>query len=760
MQTPNNSPTQLATSPEIPVSGGVHGAEKLQQMIALLSNLTPADQALIERAYETADKWHTGQVRASGQPYIMHPLSVATTLAEMDMDAATICAALLHDAVEDTPYTIQGLEKDFTREVAQLVYGVTKMSAITDKVKDKTEEELSKDKRKSKSEREAEFLKHIFIAMGNDVRVILIKLADRLDNMRTLRYLKPESQIRNARETMDIFAPMANRLGIGHFKWQLEDLAFRYLHPEDYHDIANSLDQRRIEREDNIVNITSIMEQLLDDANIVGDVKGRPKHIYSIYRKMKRKELPFDQIFDVRAVRILVEDVPSCYQILGIVHGKWKPVHGEFDDYIAAPKQNGYQSLHTAVYGDDGRPLEIQIRTFDMDRDAEYGIAAHWKYKESGHTKRWLDERVHYLRQLLQRVGDDAEDAQEFVEDVRESITDERVYVMSPKNDIYDMPLGATPIDFAYHVHTEVGHRCRGAKVNGRMVSLDYKLQNGDRVEIITANRGGPSLDWMQASLGYVYTQRARSKIKHWFRRRDRDNNIHAGREALDREIRRMGIDETYTREQIAEMTNYANVDHMLEMIGLGNTSAANLVNRIIQLDNQRNEIVDIEDFVEAVTQNQPQPRRASGDVGVRIDGGSGMLVNLANCCSPAPGDPIVGFITRGSGVRVHHRDCTNILNTNEPERLLAASWYNGDERRTYVVDVEIRAHDREGLMRDIGAVIAAEDVSMTDVQIYTRNYQAVFDLKMKVCDAEHLSRVLTKLEAVPEVIRARRKML
>ena len=760
MQTPNDGTVQLTTSPDMPICGGEQGEEKLQHLIALLSNLTPGDKALIERAYETADKWHTGQPRASGQPYIMHPLAVATILAEMDMDAPTICAALLHDAVEDTFYTIQELENDFTREVAQLVYGVTKMTAITDKAQDKTEEEIEKNKRKSKSEREAEFLKHIFIAMGSDVRVILVKLADRLDNMRTLRYLKPESQIRNARETMDIFAPMANRLGIGHFKWQLEDLAFRYLYPDDYHDIANRLDQRRIEREDNIASLKETMERFLDETGNVGDVQGRPKHIYSIYRKMKKKDLPFEQIFDVRAVRILVEDVPSCYQILGIVHGKWKPVHGEFDDYIAAPKQNGYQSLHTAVYGGDGRPLEIQIRTFDMDRDAEYGIAAHWKYKESGHTKNWLDQRVQYLRQLLQRVGDDAEDAQEFVDDVRESITDERVYVMSPKNDIYDMPLGATPIDFAYHVHTEVGHRCRGAKVNGRMVSLDYKLQNGDRVEIITANRGGPSLDWMQFNLGYVYTQRARSKIKHWFRRRDRDNNIHAGREALDREIRRMGIDEAYTREQIADMTNYASVDHMLEMMGLGNTSAANIVNRIIQLDNQRTEIVDIDDFVEAVTQNQTNTRPITGDIGVRIDGSTGMLVNLAGCCSPAPGDPIVGFITRGSGVRVHRRDCTNIINTNEPERLLTASWHNEGERRTYVVDVEIRAQDREGLMRDIGAVIAAEDVSMTDVQIYTRNYQAVFDLKMKVCDAEHLSRVLTKLEAVPEVISAHRKML
>ncbi|MCI0714269.1 MAG: TGS domain-containing protein, partial [Chloroflexi bacterium] len=435
----------------------------------------------------------------------------------------------------------------------------------------------------------------------------------------------------------------------------------------------------------------------------------------------------------------------------------WKPVHGEFDDYIAAPKPNGYQSLHTAVWANDGRPVEIQIRTHEMDQDAEYGIAAHWKYKESGRNKKWFDDRVGYLRTLLDRVNDDNEDAAEFVEDIRESIADERVYVISPKGDIYDLPMGSTPIDFAYHVHTEVGHRCRGAKVNGRMVGLDYKLQNGDHVEIVTANRGGPSLDWMNPSLGYAKTHRARQKIRQWFRRRNRENNINTGRETLDKELKRMGIEQIYTREQIADLTGYSGVEHMLEMIGLGNTTANSIVSRLIQLENERRSDTFTADDLITV---ESASKRGNEAYGVNIDGASGMLVTLANCCHPAPPDAIKGFVTRGAGIKVHRQDCKNILNTNEPERLMPASWSIPEQQATYIVPVEIRAHDREGLMRDIGAVIAAEHVSMTDVNIKTSGYIAIFELSMKVEDVEHLGRVLAKIDALPEVTEVRRRTL
>jgi guanosine-3',5'-bis(diphosphate) 3'-pyrophosphohydrolase len=741
--------TQKITE-ESPACGGQPGAEKLAQILNMLPHLSPTDRSLIERAYQKTDELHYGIRRASGQPYVMHPLAVAFILAEMQLDAPTIAAALLHDTVEDTDYKIQNVEEDFNLEVARLVHGVTKMSAVTS-------DEVQSKQYRSKADREAEFLKHIFMAMGNDVRVILIKLADRLDNMRTLGYLSEQSQLRNARETLEIFAPMANRLGIGHLKWQLEDLAFRYLEPDTYKDIANRLAERRVDREDNVDKILDKLVKAIDDADIKAQVRGRPKHIYSIWRKMRRKEVAFEQIFDVRALRVLVDDIPTCYQVLGLVHGMWKPVHGEFDDYIAAPKPNGYQSLHTAVWGDDGRPLEIQIRTHEMDQDAEYGIAAHWKYKESGRNKKWFEDRVGYLRNLLDRVSDDNEDAAEFVEDIRESIADERVYVISPKGDIYDLPVGSTPIDFAYHVHTEVGHRCRGAKVNGRMVGLDYKLQNGDHVEIITANRGGPSLDWMNPSLGYAKTHRARQKIRQWFRRRNRENNINTGRETLDKELKRMGIEQIYTREQIADITGYSSVDHMLEMIGLGNTTANNIVSRLIQLENERRSDVFTEDDLIPVETSVP---RGNEEIGVNIDGASGMLVSLANCCHPAPPDQIKGFVTRGSGIKIHRQDCKNILNTNEPERLMAASWSIPDQQTTYVVPVEIRAHDREGLMRDIGAVIAAEHVSMTDVNIKTAGYIAIFELSMKVADVEHLGRVLAKIDALPEVTEVRRRTM
>ncbi|NDJ84819.1 MAG: bifunctional (p)ppGpp synthetase/guanosine-3',5'-bis(diphosphate) 3'-pyrophosphohydrolase [Chloroflexi bacterium] len=720
----------------------------LAEIFERLPSLTPNDRTLVEDAYEFASRAHADQFRNSGEPYIAHPFRVCMILADMHMDAPTIAAGFLHDTIEDCEWvTVDVVEQSFGQEVALLVHGVTKMKQLPTKANE------NPGHRRSVNDRQAEYLRQIFMAMGNDVRVILIKLADRLDNMRTLGALPPERQQKNAQETMDIFAPMANRLGIGHLKWQLEDLAFRYLEPEKYREIAMSLDERRISREDNLNTMIKRVSETLQATGIKAQVQGRPKHIYSIYRKMNRKQVPFDQIFDIRAVRVLVDDIPTCYQVLGVIHNTWRPVPGEFDDYIATPKENGYRSLHTAITDDDGRTLEVQIRTLEMHQDSEFGIAAHWKYKESGrHTDIAYEQRLNYMRRLLENVHSEEQDAEEFVEAIKQSIAGERIYVFTPRNDIIDLPEGATPIDFAYHIHTEVGHRCRGAKINGKMVSLDHALETGDRCEVITTKRGGPSLDWLNADLGYVKTQRARQKIRHWFRKLDREKNINLGRDALEHELKRLGM-EDHLRSEIAQRAGYPSLEHMLAAIGYGDVTAASIVSRVVQLEKQAEEARRDE-----LVASPPSPQRSrTADQGIDIAGTSGLLVKLAQCCNPAPGDAIIGFITRTGGVTVHRRDCTNIVNTNEPERLIQVSWGRA-ETSVYPVPVEIRARDREGLMRDIGAVIAGENVNMTNVNInLSDNHIAIFRLVMEVSHVGQLSRVLNKIDMLPEVVNVRR---
>lgn len=718
--------------------------ERLNGIFSMLPGLTLMEHSVIEQAYVVAAKAHETQFRDSGKPYITHPVAVAEILAELNMDPPTIAAALLHDVVEDTEVSLDDIERQFGRDVALLVNGVTKIKQLPT--------EMGEMRQAKKGDLQAEYLRQMFMAMGNDVRVILVKLADRLDNMRTLGSLSRDRQIRNARETLDIFAPLANRLGIGKIKWQLEDLSFRYLEPERYKELAELLASKRHEREEDIKYVILRLEDALRKHGIEGEVRGRPKHIYSIYRKMKRKEVDFEHVFDVRALRVMVPDVPTCYQVLGIVHQLWRPIHGEFDDYIAAPKENGYQSLHTAVIADDNRALEVQIRTHDMHQDAEYGIAAHWKYKEKGQRfDAAYEKRINYMRRIAEQAQEE-DDPHSAIQAVKEDITDERIYVFTPKNDIIDLPAGSTPIDFAYHIHTDIGNRCRGARIGGRQVGLDYRLQTGDRVEIITANRGGPSLDWLNEDLGYVKTHRARQKIRQWFRKQDREKNIANGREALERELKRMGL-EDYPRSEIPNATNFPTYEHILAAIGFGDITASSVVAKVLELERREQEAKRDE-----FTLSKPTvPENGTSDFGVDVDGlGSGGLVRLASCCSPLRGDPIIGFITRTSGITIHRTDCKNILNTTEPERLIVARWSRAKEH-IYSARVEIRAHDREGLMRDIGAVIAAEGINMTNVNISTDKTLAIFSLVMEVADKSQLLRVVTKIDQFPDVIEVRR---
>ncbi len=710
-----------------------------------LPELSRNDRALIERAFLCAAKAHETQRRLSGQPFIVHCVAVAQILADMKLDATTIAAALLHDVAEDTKVSLEDIEKEFGPKVAELVAGVTKLKKLPTDV-----DSMHGGKA---GDREMEFLRKMFLAMGSDFRVILIKLADRLHNMRTLGHMPHHKRIQKSKETLEIFAPIANRLGIWQIKWELEDLAFRYLAPQQYREIASQIDERRSDREAYLKRTTSYIQEQFAREGLKADVRGRPKHIYSIYRKMERKNLPFNQIYDIRAIRIIVDNVSQCYQALGIIHNIFHAIPGEFDDYISSPKENSYRSLHTAVLDKEGKTLEIQIRTHEMHEDAEYGIAAHWRYKEGrspNGQKNAFDRRLERIRRMMDDVQETGEtDANGFVKGMLEQISPDRIYAFTPKGDIIDLPEGATPIDFAYYVHTEVGHRCRGAKVNGRLVSLDYQLKNGDRVEITTANRGGPSLDWLNADLGFVKTTRARNKIKQWFRKRERENAISAGKEVLDRELRKIGLS-AMSRDDIAIQLGYSRAEELMAAIGYGEITGAHISLRLLEAEHQTGEMAALE----ATVTRKDEPVKIEG---MRIDETGGLLVTLARCCNPTYGDEITGFITRGKGITVHRADCKNVLNTNEPERIINVTW-PPEAEQSFPVPVLIVAYDREGLMRDIGAVIADEKISMSNVNISTRQNIATFELTMEIHDLTQLTRILAKLERLPNVVEAFRR--
>jgi len=708
--------------------------ESFEQLLDKVRQYAPeADLALLRRAYDAALAAHEGQARKSGEPYISHPLAVADILADLRMDVPTLAASLLHDVPEDTTTNLDELRSDFGDEISKLVDGVTKLDRLRD---------LSRSQEGRLAEAQAENIRKIFLAMVDDIRVIMIKLADRLHNMRTLNALPPEKQSRIARETLDIYAPLANRLGIWELKWQLEDLALLHLEPAEYHRIADLLAERRKEREEYVERVITILRQRLQQEGLKAEVSGRPKHLYSIYHKMKQKDREFEEIYDVRGVRILVDEVKDCYAALGIIHSMWKPVPGQFDDYIAMPKDNLYQSLHTAVIGPEGQPLEVQIRTRDMHYVAEYGIAAHWRYKEQTKRDLNLEAKISWLRQASE-WRQDVKDAGQFVETLKSDVFPERVYVFSPKGDIVDLPQGATPVDFAYQIHTEIGHRCRGAKVNGRLVPLDYHLHTGEQVEILTAKKGAPSRDWLNPDQGYLTTARAREKVRQWFRQQERETNIAQGREQLEKELRRLGLEQK-PFEEIARVFKYDNVENFLAAIGYGDIGPQQMATKLADIVVQRQWLPEA---------TLPSP----SVVGVQVKGVGDLLTRLAKCCSPVPGDPIIGYITRGTGITVHRRDCPNIKGLSDAERLIDVQW--GTTKEAYPVDIRIEAIDRSGLLRDIAAIVTDEGINMSSVNVSVHpDNTATFQVVLLITGVEQLRDVVAKLEGLRDILEIRRE--
>jgi GTP pyrophosphokinase len=717
-------------------------ADAIGNLTSLLSDRSANEQEIIAKADHWAIEAHQGQVRASGEPYYSHTLAVAKILNDLKLDHETLAAAMLHDVVEDTDVTLVDIEKAFGPTIARLVDGVTKMGHIAEF------HELS-----GQEHVQAESLRKLLLAMAEDVRVVLIKLADRLHNMRTLQYLDAERQRRIARETMDIYAPLANRLGIWQVKWELEDLSLRYLEPAAYRELTRQLNEKREDRERYIQHVIGILETELANAGIRATITGRPKHINSIWRKMQRKHLGFDQIFDTRAVRILVPEERDCYAALGIVHGLWRHIPKEFDDYIANPKENLYRSLHTAVIGPEGRTLEIQIRTEAMHRHAELGVAAHWRYKEGGGLDPGYEEKIAWLRQLLE-WKEEEHSANDFVDRFKSEAFQERVYVLTPQGRIIDLPQGSTPLDFAYAVHTEVGHRCRGAKVNGRIVPLTYQLQNGEQVEVLTARQGEPSRDWLNTHQGYLKTSKARSRVRAWFKRQDFDQNVSAGRGILDREFNRLGVADLPV-EKLVSRYEQQNVDELMAAIGRGDISTGQLANAINELAPKR----------EALAPARPRQRRRKTPAtaeGFRILGVGNLLTTTARCCRPVPNDPIVGYITRGRGVTIHRQDCGNILRLqgDDRDRLIEVEWGLPSEEG-YLVDIAIEAYDRSGLLRDITSVLANEKINLTGVNTATdpRDGIARMSLTLEITDIGQLSRVLNRIGQLPNVVDARRRV-
>ncbi len=715
---------------------------------------TPADRELVQRAYRMAEEAHRGQKRISGEPYINHCLAVALILAELRVPPEVLAAGLLHDTVEDTTVTLEDIRRDFGDTVAALVDGVTKLTNLPRVSRDDqhaeprpgsngAEPEMQPQALGRRPDMASETLRKTFLAMGDDVRVVLIKLADRLHNMRTLSHMPEAKRKRIAQQTLDIFAPLANRLGIWQIKWELEDLAFRYVNPAKYKEIAEQLAERRPDREAQIESIIQSLRELFDQHNVKLEISGRPKHIYSIYKKMKDKGKAFELVRDVRAVRLIVPDVSACYTALGLIHTRWRPIPGEFDDYIAAPKDNFYQSLHTAVIWDDGKPLEVQIRTAEMHQSAEYGIAAHWRYKEGTKRDKAYEQRINWLRNMMEWRAD-VNDATEFVESMRTDVFQDRVYVFTPRGDIIDMPAGSTPLDFAYHVHTDIGHRCRGAKVNGKLVPLYHVLKTGDQVEILTAKRGGPSRDWLNSNLGLVTTQRAKSKIRQWFKNEDYQQNLSQGRLVLERELQRLGIAEV-NFEKMARDLGYKTTDEMFVDLGSGDLSVSKVIREIAATP-------ESSDLLSAGTPVEVQPSTSVDVVGLK-----GLLTTMGKCCNPMPGDQIIGYITRGRGATIHRQDCPNILRLGlqDRERLVRVDW--GTQARTYPVPIRIRAYDRQGLMGDISNLLDDEGVNIADVKVNVNRSLAELRLVVEVQDISQLSKVLTKLENVPNVTEAHR---
>ena len=704
-------------------------------LASVVRHYPAADLARVDQAFDLAVEAHALQVRASGEPYVTHPIAAAQIVADLGIDPAAVEAALLHDVPEDTEYSLTDIEEGFGADVAHLVDGVTK---------------LSKFSTHSHEQQQAENIRKMFLAMAEDIRVVLIKLADRLHNMRTLGALPIEKQQRIARQTMEIYAPLAERLGIWQMKWELEDLAFKVLEPEAFRELARLLDTRRKGRESYIDRAIETLRPELAKAGIEAELQGRPKHLYSIHKKMERKSAEFGEIYDVYAIRILVNELKDSYAALGVVHSLWRPIPGQFDDYIAVPKNNLYQSLHTAVIALDGKPLEIQIRTHQMHQVSEVGIAAHWRYKEGGgRVDKAYDAKLAWLRQLMDWQREVA-DATEFVEGIKFDIFQDQVFVFTPRGDVKDLPAGATPLDFAYRIHTDVGHRTIGAKVNNRLVPLDSRLKNGDIVEIVTTKaEHGPSRDW----LNIVRTTHAREKIRQWFKRQERDDNIIHGRESLERELRRLARTsiQTIGLERVGEMAkayNYDSVEDFYAAMGYGAVAAQQVVTRLGVVD-------DAELRVPAVAPSSIPIRPG----GVRVKGVGDLLVRFAKCCHPIPGDPISGFITRGKGVTVHLTTCPTVVNEREVSRLIEVEW-EAAATQTYPIAIRVEAYDRTGLLSDITQVVAENKVNILSASVHVSpDHTATVVATLQVSSVAQLAKVMGRIEQLKDVLSVQRDL-
>jgi GTP diphosphokinase / guanosine-3',5'-bis(diphosphate) 3'-diphosphatase len=699
----------------------------ISELLRIADHLASPDRELVQKAYARASEAHVGQHRVSGEAYVEHPIYVARILADLGLDAQTLCAALLHDTVEDTDLTLEEVQAEFGPGVARLVEGVTKLTRI---------------EFRSDQQLQAENIRRMLLAMADDIRVVLIKLADRLHNMRTLDALPEARRRRIARETQDIYAPLAHRLGMGQIKWELEDLAFRALDPERYHEIVGRVNRKRKDRERLVVDLGEILARELDKIDIEAVITGRPKHIYSIWQKMQRDHKDFTQIYDLLAMRVLVDSVKDCYGVLGVVHSLWKPVPGRFKDYIAMTKSNGYQSLHTTVISHTGEPIEVQIRTNDMHRIADFGVAAHWAYKEgTGDPK--FDQKLSWLR-LLMEWQKEVTDAESFVDAVKVDIFQDEVFVFSPKGDVYSLPAGSTPVDFAYRVHTEVGHRCIGAKVNGRMVPLDYELNNGEIVEILpTKGPHGPSRDWLQ----FVKSASAKERIRKWFKSQRREENVAKGRDMLEKELHRMhrlAVNQLPDGklEEMAAHYKYPSAEDFLAAIGWGDVSPHSVVMRMALTKGDDGDELRA---IPLIPQVRPTPR-------VLVRGERGILTRVAPCCQPVPGDAITGFTTRGKGVSVHRMDCVNAVNSPDAARLVPVDW-DMEASQLYPVSIKIEAWDRTGLLRDIATVVAEQRINMSAASVHVYDDKtAVVSATVEIDSLSQLSRLLEKLEQVRDV--------
>lgn len=713
--------------------------------------LKEQDLTRIKEAYEFADQAHHGQVRKSGEPYILHPVAVAEILVNMQMDVLSIIAALLHDVVEDTTVPLEEVRSRFGDACAAVVDGLTKLEKI---------------KFRSKEEQQNENYRKMFVAMAQDMRVILIKLADRLHNMRTLKYQSEEAQRRVAYETLEIFCPIAHRLGMSAIKWEMEDIALRYLNPQQYYRIANLMKKKRAEREQYITDVISRIREKLEDMGIEGDISGRPKHIYSIYKKMTARSKQFNEIYDLLAIRIIVDNIKDCYATLGIIHTLWKPMPGRFKDYIAMPKANMYQSLHTTVIGPTGEPTEVQIRTWDMHRTSEFGIAAHWAYKEGGVVPAGsFEDKMTLFREIIE-LQHEASDASEFVESLKMDFFSDLVFVFTPKGEVFELPAGAVPLDFAYRVHTEVGNRTIGSKVNGRIVPLDYKLKTGDIVEILTSKHSyGPSQDWIKIA----QSSHARSKIKQWFKKEKREENVLKGRDLIERELKRLALEpssfmsDSQLQEAALKFT-FNDIDDMLSAVGFGGITAAQICTKLTEkMRREAEEASQIELTNEMKeVKSSPTHKKTRPTHGVVVKGVDNLLVRFARCCNPVPGDVIVGYITRGRGVSVHRADCLNLTSSAEGEeaaRMIEVEWEESVEAN-YSVDIEITGHDRSGLLNEVLQAVSESKTNISAVSGRSdKNKMAMIHMTVLIRNIDHLSSVVERIKRVKDIYSVQRIM-